>query len=235
MVKIKVCGITNLEDAKLAVSFGAWALGFVFYKKSPRAVSPTKARNIIRELPPFVEPVGVFVNLKEGAVKEIADFCGLKTLQFHGDETPEYCQRFYRYKVIKAFRVEPASLDDEAKSHPVPQTFKNHLEGGTVGGIKRNFDISNLSSFPVSAYLFDAYQEGEFGGTGKTFNWEKIAGKKLAKPVILSGGLNPQNIKEAIQTVNPYAVDVSSGVEKDPGKKSFQLIEEFFKAIVSKG
>ncbi len=200
-VKVKICGITNSEDAQLAVSFGAWALGFIFYKKSSRAVSPTKVRNIIRELPPFVEPVGVFVNLKEGAVKQIADFCGIKTLQFHGDETPDYFRRFRNYKVIKAFRV------------------------------KENFDISNVSSFPVSAYLFDTYQENEFGGTGTTFNWEKITGKKFAKPVILSGGLNPQNIKDAIQVVQPYAVDVSSGVEKTPGKKSFGLLTEFFEAI----
>ncbi len=203
MIKVKICGITNLDDAKAAVSLGAWALGFVFYKKSPRSVSPYKVKKILEGLPPFVEPVGLFVNQKEGAVKDIAGFLKIRTLQFHGDETPQYCQRFREFKVIKAFRV------------------------------GERFDISNLSSFPVCAYLFDAYEEDTFGGTGKVFNWEKISNRKFAQPVILSGGLNPQNIVKAIQTVQPYAVDVSSGVEEAPGKKSRKLMEEFFGAIKS--
>lgn len=201
MIKVKICGITNVDDAKIAVSMGAWALGFVFYKKSPRSISPYKVKKILAELPPFVEPVGLFVNQKEGAIRDIAGFLKLRTLQFHGDETPQYCQRFRDYKIIKAFRVGD------------------------------RFDISGLASFPVSSYLFDAYDENVAGGTGKVFNWDKITGRTFAKPIIMSGGLNPQNIAQAIQTVQPYAVDVSSGVEEAPGKKSRKLLEEFFGAI----
>ena len=197
-MRVKICGITNKEDALLASSFGAWALGFVFYKKSPRYISPSKAQKIIEALPPFVTPVGVFVNLKEGAVKSIIDFCGIKTLQFHGDETPQYCSRFRSHKVIKAFRV------------------------------KEGFDISGLGQFKVSAYLFDTYQEDIYGGSGKTFSWDIIQDKKLQAPVILSGGLTPENVQEAAQTVHPYAVDVSSGVEASPEKKDYKKLQDFF-------
>ena len=201
VIRVKICGITNREDALLAADLGAWALGFVFYKQSPRHISPSKAQKIIQELPPFVTPVGVFVNQREGAVKDIAEFCGLKTLQFHGDETPEYFKRFNQYKIIKAFRI------------------------------KEGFDISNLSRFKVSAYLFDAYQEGVYGGGGKTFNWNVVKDKKFDKPFILSGGLNAENITEAVTTVKPYAVDVSSGVEISPGRKDKNSLKEFFQNI----
>jgi len=201
MTRVKICGITNKEDAFLAASLGAWALGFIFYKKSPRDISAYKARKIISELPPFIVPVGVFVNQKEGAVRDIAKFCGITTLQFHGDETPQYCQHFGQYKIIKAFRV------------------------------KDDFNISNLSQFKTSAYLFDAYQENTFGGSGRTFNWDIIKDKKLQRPVILSGGLNPDNVASAIETVKPYAVDVSSGVEASPGKKSGKLLQDFFENL----
>lgn len=201
MVRVKICGITNLEDAKAAVDCGAWALGFIFFKKSPRFISPSKAQKIISALPPFVTPVGVFVNQGRGAVQDIAQFCGLKTLQFHGDETPEYCRGFSRYQVIKSFRVSD------------------------------QFNISDISKFPVSAYLFDTYQEDSYGGSGKTFNWNVVTGKKFLKPVILSGGLNAVNIKEAIAAVCPYAVDVSSGVEKEPGKKGWELLKNLFEVI----
>ncbi len=200
-LKVKVCGITNEKDALLASSLGAWALGFVFYKQSPRFISPSRAQKIIQALPPFVTPVGIFVNQKEGAVKSIADFCGLGALQLHGDETPLYCSRLRQYKIIKAFRV------------------------------KEDFDISNCSQFKVSAYLFDAYDEKDYGGSGKTFNWDVIKDKKFARPVILSGGLTPENIAEAARAVSSYAVDVSSGVEKSPGQKDGKLLQDFFSAI----
>ena len=201
MIRAKICGITNKEDALSATKLGAWALGFIFYKKSPRYVSPFKAKKIIDELPPFVTPVGVFVNLNEGAVMDIANFCGLTTLQLHGDESPQYCRRLKKFKLIKAFRV------------------------------KEDFNISGLGEYPVSAYLFDGHEKGVFGGTGKTFDWTLISEKKLQKPVILSGGLTPDNVATAARAVHPYAVDVSSGVEKESGKKDYTKMEIFLRNL----
>ena len=202
MFRVKICGITNKADAFKAVELGASALGFIFYKKSPRYVSPFKVRKIIEDLPPFVVPIGVFVNQKEGAVKDIVNFCGMTTLQFHGDETPMYCQRFSRFKVIKAFRL------------------------------KDDFDWKILAEYKtVSAYLFDTYREEQYGGSGKAFNWDLLKDKKFDKPIILAGGLTPMNVSTAIETVYPYALDVSSGVENSPGKKDPHLLQEFFKKI----
>lgn len=203
MIKVKICGITNIQDALAAASLGAWALGFIFYKKSPRYVSPFKVKKIIERLPPFVVPVGVFVNQNEGAVKDIADFCGIRTIQLHGDETPQTCRRLKNFKVIKAFRV------------------------------GEGFDFKKIVDYPVSAFLFDSAGNGfkpfpTYGGTGEKFNWDILKGGKMARPVILSGGLNSTNIQEAAQIVRPYAVDVSSGVEELPGKKSEKLLREFF-------
>ena len=201
MTRVKICGITNKDDALAAAKLGAWALGFIFYKQSPRYVSPFKAKKIIDELPPFVTPVGVFVNLKEGAVMDIAEFCGISTLQLHGDESPQYCRRLKKFKLIKAFRV------------------------------KEDFNISGLGEYPVSAYLFDGHEKGVFGGTGKTFDWEVIKDKKIPKPVILSGGLSPENVAGAVRGLSPYAVDVSSGVEKEPGKKDYGKMEIFLRNL----
>ena len=179
-VKVKICGITNRQDAALAAKLGADAVGFVFYKKSPRFVSPYKVKRIIQELPPFVTPVGVFANQKEGAIRDIVDFCGIKTVQLHGDEDANTCRRLKDYQLIKAFRIG----DD--------------------------FDFAQLAGYPVQSYLFDAHQDDALGGTGKTFNWDLLKEKTFPKPFILSGGLNPQNIYQAIRDVKPYAVDASS-------------------------
>ena len=200
VVRIKICGITHPQDAGKAVELGAWALGFVFYKKSVRFVSAAKAREIIRALPPFVVSVGVFVNEKESRVKKIADFCGISTLQFHGDESPSYCGRFKSYKVIKAFRI------------------------------KEGFDLSHGDPYEaVDAYLLDSYHPDRYGGTGRTFDLRMVRQKKINKPLIVSGGLNPQNIAQALREISPYAVDVSSGVERLPGRKDGRLLEEFFR------
>ncbi|MBU0468739.1 MAG: phosphoribosylanthranilate isomerase [Candidatus Omnitrophica bacterium] len=203
MVKVKVCGITNIEDALKAVYYGAYALGFIFYKKSPRYVSPSKARKIIEALPPFITPVGVFVDQKERAVMDVCRFTRINTVQFHGDEKPVYCKRFKDFKIIKAFRV------------------------GSV------FFADVVKKYKVDAYLFDAYQEDAYGGTGKKFNWDIICKEKFDKPIILSGGLNPDNVKEAIGQVNPFAVDVSSSLETAPGIKNPRLIRSFFENINS--
>lgn len=201
MVKVKVCGITNFEDASKSAFYGAAAVGFVFCKKSPRYISPSKARTIIEKLPPFVTPVGVFVDLNERAVRDICRFTRISTVQFHGEEDQMYCKRFKDYKIIKAFRV------------------------------GEYFDIEKVKKYKVDAFLFDTYQENVAGGTGKTFNWYLLKDIKFDKPVILSGGLNPFNVKEAIGILNPFMVDVSSGVEQSPGIKSPKLIRDFFEAV----
>jgi phosphoribosylanthranilate isomerase len=203
MIRIKICGITRVEDAFTAVKAGADALGFVFYKKSPRYISPSKAKRIIDALPPFVSMTGVFVNEKQGAIVDIAGFLGLDAIQLHGDEDHHTCHRFKRYglKIIKAFRV-----------------------GDTF-----NFDA--VREYKVNAHLFDAYDKDTFGGTGKNFRWELLAGNKSRAPIILSGGLTPQNVSEAVRVVKPYAVDVSSGVEKSPGIKDPELIRSFIQNL----
>jgi len=200
MVRIKVCGITNVEDALKAVYYGAWALGFIFTKKSQRYVSPSRARKIVEALPPFVTPVGVFVDQSEKAVRDICTFARIRTVQFHGDEKAVYCKRFSDFKVIKVFRI------------------------------GNYFPIEQIKKFNVDAYLFDTYLEGENGGTGKTFNWALLTEHKIDKPFILSGGLNASNIQRALSAVKPYASDVSSGVEKSPGIKDPRLIRAFFDA-----
>lgn len=199
--KVKICGITNKEDALSACFYGASALGFIFYKNSPRFISPSKVRKIVEQLPPFVTPVGVFVNQKEGAIRDICGFTRIHTIQLHGEETPQACTRLKDYKIIKAFRV------------------------------KEGFDFNQVAQYNVDAYLFDTYQENIPGGTGKTFSWEILNGQKFRKPFILAGGLNKENISQAINMLSPYAVDVSSAVEKSPGIKDARLMREFFDTL----
>ncbi len=205
MVKVKICGITNLEDALAALFNQADALGFVFYKKSPRYISPVIARNISRILPKKIIRVGVFANEKEKAVKKIAEMCGLNMLQFHGLESPLYCQRFKGYKIIKAFRVD------------------------------KKIDLDEVKRYKTFAYLFDAYKKDEIGGTGKKFNWNLLKQVvKIKQPVFLSGGLAASNVNEAIKLLNPDWVDVSSSLESCPGKKDHKKIQKFIQVIKSK-
>lgn len=202
MVRVKICGINNIEDALLAVKLGAHAIGFVF-AESPRRIEPKKAQRIVESLPLFVSRVGVFVNEEIERVKEIAGLYDLDVLQFHGEEDPSYCQAF-RQKVIKAIRV------------------KNHSS------------LEQISKYKVDAFLLDTYVEDVPGGTGKRFDWEIACEAKKYGKIVLSGGLDPTNISEAIERVEPYAVDVSSGVEIIPGKKDPQKLEAFFRAIANK-
>lgn len=195
--KVKVCGITNLEDARVAVSLGIDALGFIF-AKSPRRVEPAKAEEIIHTLPPMVSTVGVFVDEKEEIVREIASHCRLTILQFHGSEPPEYCKLFPQ-RVIKTFRMKDA---------------------GSLKGIPRYNGYAG-------AFLLDTYKEGVMGGTGETFDWELALKAKAIGPIILSGGLTPNTVKDAILKVRPYGVDVGSGVESYPGKKDPRLLRDF--------
>jgi len=198
MVRVKICGITTPEDARVAVEAGADALGFVFYDKSPRCVSPLLAAKIIASLPPFVQAVGLFVNEETEKINWTADFCGLDIVQLHGDEEPEECGEVNR-RVVKAFRVQNIH------------------------------SIEPLKKYAVAGYLLDAWCPDCYGGTGKTFNWEMAAAARQYGPIILAGGLSPENVAEAVRTVQPYAVDVSSGVESVPGKKDPEKVKEFIK------
>ncbi|MEK7881041.1 MAG: phosphoribosylanthranilate isomerase [Deltaproteobacteria bacterium] len=211
--KVKICGITNLDDALFAAESGADALGFVFWKKSPRFVEPSVVKAIVKALPPFVSCVGVFVDEEASRVNGIARQAGLSCVQLHGSETPEFC-RGMELRVIKAFRIK------------VTPFYK-----GGLGGIKQGNDIASLSGYDVSAFLLDSYSEGAPGGTGKVFDWDcAIEAKKYGK-VILAGGLTPGNIEEALRKVGPYGVDVSSGVESSPGKKDKVKVKEFIRLV----
>ena len=190
MVKLKVCGITNYEDAVAALDAGAEFLGFNFYAPSPRYIAPQKAREIISKLPANVMNVGVFVNepTPQDVIEKLT-MSGAEVAQLHGDEDETYCRSVGAARVIKALRI------------------------------GRQFDVESLAHYPATAFLIDAYDKNLYGGTGKTSNWE--VAREIAKTVgvFLAGGLSPENIGEAIRTVQPYAVDVNSGVEKYPGLK----------------
>ncbi len=194
-MRVKICGITNFEDALTAANYGADALGFIFFKGSPRYIEPDKAREIIEYLPPFITTVGVFVNESPATIRNVMEFAGINVLQLHGDETPEACRIWHR--VIKAFRVIDLT------------------------------DLKLLERYRTSANLLDTYSPGAYGGTGLTFNWDIAVEAKRYGQVILSGGLNPNNIEQAIKWVKPYAVDVSSGVEQYKGKKNLVKLREF--------
>lgn len=190
MVRVKICGITSLDDALAAIDAGCDALGFVFYKKSPRYIAPSKAKEIIRGLRRDILKIGVFVNEKEKEIRRVAELCGLDMLQLHGDESAQFCARLKDYKIIKAFRV------------------------------GSRLDAKDLSGYKPFAYLFDTFSRLKAGGTGRKFDWGLLKGIGcLKRPVFLSGGLSTRNILEAIKRVHPQWIDVSSSVEIRPGKK----------------
>ena len=199
MVKIKICGITELDDALHAVDCGADALGFVFYERSPRAITPPKAQTIIAQLPPFVTVVGLFVNEDSRIIREVADDCHLDVIQYHGDETPE-TMRLAPRRSIRALRIRESETTDI------------------------------IDRYPASGLLLDAWVSGEYGGTGVLSNWEIAAEIAKKRPLILAGGLTPENVAAAIQTVRPYGVDVSSGVENAPGRKDKKKVAAFIRA-----
>jgi len=202
-LKVKICGITNSSDAWAAVEAGADALGFMFYEPSPRHVSFSVAAEITRNLPPFIARVGVFVDASADFVQRAADECGLDTLQFHGSESPEFCLGF-SLKSIKAFRIRDEN------------------------------SLRELSSYQTSAWLLDAFVANKLGGTGVAFNWELAClARKFGRPIILAGGLQPENVAEAIRKVQPFAVDVSSGVEASVGKKDHLKLRAFIQAARS--
>jgi len=202
VIRVKICGITNNDDASKAVELGADALGFIF-APSARRIRPEEAYSIIAALPPFVISVGVFVNEEPATIRKVAETCGLDLLQLHGDESTEVCAELMP-RAVKAFRIKNERSLNEIKPY--------------LGNVK--------------ALLFDTYSEKVRGGTGKTFDWSVAAkGKRFSVPLILSGGLSPANIAEAIATVRPYAVDVNSGIEERPGKKDHRLMRDLMEVI----
>ena len=204
MTKIKFCGMTRLDDAETAVAAGAWAIGLIFWPRSPRRCDPATAVEIAAAVKRRVEVAGVFVNATLDHVAEIAEAVGLTMLQLHGDEGPAYCAEAARRtgcKVIKAARVRSGA------------------------------DVQALSRFHTDYHLLDSYTAGVPGGTGETFAWEIARGHHGRIPVILSGGLNADNVGDAIATVRPFAVDVASGVERAPGKKDPDQLQAFAAAV----
>ncbi|MBI2986170.1 MAG: phosphoribosylanthranilate isomerase [Deltaproteobacteria bacterium] len=204
MVKVKVCGITDLEDALKAIEFGADFLGFNFYPPSPRYVAPERARQILAELPASVGNVALFVNEPKEKVREIVrygSFPGGRQafygLQFHGEEEPEYC-RGWELKVIKAFRI------------------------------KAQESLNGINDFPADLYLLDSWAPG-YGGSGAPFPWSWLEGLR-ADRLVLAGGLGPENVQEAIRRVRPYGVDVCTGVEARPGIKDHEKLKAFILA-----
>jgi phosphoribosylanthranilate isomerase len=202
MVKVKICGITSLKDAQNAVQSGCDGLGFVFFKKSLRYITPRKAKYIIKNLAPGIIKIGVFANAREATIKRIARLCNLDILQFHGDESPEFCARFKDYKIIKAFRI------------------KNKIE------------LKNVLRYKSFAYLFDTFVKSKIGGTGKNFDWSLLTRElaDIKKTIFLSGGLNEKNVSQAIKAVKPEWVDASSSLEISPGKKEHRKVKNFIKA-----
>jgi len=201
---IKFCGITNLEDAQLAHELGAWAIGLILWPGSPRRCMPAAGAEIAARLKRRLEVVGVFVNPTLEQVVALSDEIGLTTIQLHGDEGPSFCAEVARRtgcKVIKAMRV------------------------------RSRADIQALVPFRTDYHLLDSHVPGRRGGSGETFEWELARAHRGQVPVILSGGLNPDNVAEAIGVVRPFAVDVASGVEASPGRKDPRKLEAFAKEV----
>jgi phosphoribosylanthranilate isomerase len=203
MTAIKICGITNQEDACFAAASGADAIGFIFHPRSPRYVAPETVKKIIEQLPEAIITVGVFVNLDVAEVKRIMDLCGLDMLQLHGAESPEYCSQFPRSQVIKSI------------------------------ALRSKDNLAQLRHYAVKAMLVDAYDPARHGGTGERADWVLAAKVKATHPLILAGGLSMANIQEAIEQVSPDAVDINSGVERAPGRKDHAKVKEIIELVHS--
>ena len=199
-VAVKICGITSVENAQAVELAGADAVGLMFYEGSPRHITLEQAKAIVDSLSNSIARVGVFVNSDESFVRQAMEVCTLNMLQFHGDETPEYCARF-EAMTLKAIRVSGES------------------------------SLKEMERYSTDGFLLDAFSNDALGGTGETFNWElaKTATEK-ERPIFLAGGLTPENVAEAVKVVRPFAVDVSSGVESEPGKKDIARVRAFVAA-----
>jgi len=198
MTRVKICGITQLEDARDAALLGADAIGLIFVPASPRYIDAGRAAKIIEQLPPMVSAVGVFMNHPDPQnLEDFAVSLGLHAVQLHGNETPDYCSMIQRVKVIKGFRVES------------------------------DFRVDILRNYGHRTFLLDAASPG----AGKTFNWELGFGANAFGSIILAGGLNPDNVAQAVSMLHPFAVDVASGVESSPGKKDYERMRRFIEAV----
>ena len=200
--RIKVCGITEPEDARIAVAAGADGLGFIFVPQSPRHIDPDMVRKITRELPPLVDAVGVFVDEEMEVVEEIMQYCCLSFIQLHGSETPDYCEKI-SCRVMKSFSIGQATKSED---------FAPYAEA-------------------VSGFLLDTFHKDMAGGTGQTFDWQLLEHIKPPGPIVLAGGLTPDNVGDAIRQVKPFAVDVNSGVEYQPGRKDPDKLRSFVQAV----
>ncbi len=199
--RVKICGMTERQEALAIAALGVDALGFIFVKESPRSVPAERVREIVASLPPFVDAVGVFMNQEAAAVNEIARACGLTTIQLHGDEPPDYCAAMCR-PVVKVFRVGADVLPDLAP-------YRQRVRG----------------------ILLDTYRRGQAGGTGAPFDWGLVSRLALPAPLILAGGLGPDNVAAAMRQARPYALDVNSGVESAPGRKDLDKIRRLLAEV----
>jgi phosphoribosylanthranilate isomerase len=202
-MKIKVCGITNYDDAAMVLDHGADALGFNFFSRSPRCVTPAEARSIISRLPVFAVAVGLFVNVEDPRqVIATATAAGIQVVQLHGDESPEYCGELKAWPLIKALRIDNQGIRE------------------------------NLNEYQhVRSFLLDVRDDVLFGGTGRSFDWKLARDLKSSRPVILAGGLGPENVREAVRVARPYGVDVCSGVEIAPGRKDPEKMRAFMNEV----
>jgi phosphoribosylanthranilate isomerase len=201
VTRVKICGVTNPEDARDAALLGADAIGLNFHPQSPRALDASRAAEIIDSLPPLVSVVGVFVNRPDP--QEVEDFAvslGLHAVQLHGNESPDYCSMIHRVKVIKAIRVDA------------------------------DFKVESLRSYGHRMFLLDTSTPAGFGGTGAVFDWTRAYGANAFGDIVVAGGLTPENVSAAIMALSPFGVDVSSGVESRPGKKDYDKMRRFIEA-----
>lgn len=207
MVRVKICGITNLEDALRSIDAGAHALGFNFYPPSPRYIEPSAARRIIEQMPTSILCVGVFVNLPDAEqVKRLASEAGVQAVQLHGDESPAYCQNLKDLFVIKALRVD------------------------------RDFEPEQAAQYETEAVLLDGFSPDAYGGAGQVFDWSVARRtRQLVAKLFLAGGLNANNVAAAIESVQPYAVDACSGLESIPGRKDMAKVRAFIEAACEAG
>ena len=202
MTRVKICGITDPDDARNAALLGADAIGLNFYEKSPRHVTPSQAATIIESLPALVSVAGVFVNHPDPhALEDFAVSIGLHAVQLHGNESPDYCSVIQRVKVIKAFRV-------DAK-----------------------FKVEQLRNYGNGIFLLDSGSGAQFGGTGRTFDWNQAFGANAFGWIVVAGGLHPDNVADAVRNLHPFAVDVSSGVESSPGRKDYEKMRRFIETV----